>query len=169
MSISYEMLENFDKRSLLSPESNVIMNAVIKNGIKSVTLNNDPLKKLNNIFSNDIKTGKITSQGKSGRCWLFAGLNMLRRKTAEKLKLKDFEFSQNFLMFYDKLEKANYFLGNISETENEDIYSRIIMWLMKDPLQDGGQWDMFNNLIKNMELSLPLLCPIHSTAGNRVK
>ena len=34
----------------------------------------------------------------------------------KKLGLKGFEFSQNYLMFWDKLERANYFLEAIVQT-----------------------------------------------------
>ena len=98
------------------------------------------------VFSEEIKTGKITAQNSSGRCWLFAALNVLREQTAKKLKFEDFELSQAYAMFYDKLEKANYFLESIINTVDEDIYSRIVMHLLSSPLNDGGQWDMFVNL-----------------------
>jgi bleomycin hydrolase len=125
----------------------VMRNAIIANGIEKVAFNNSSRIGLQNNFSNEIKTGKITSQEKSGRCWMFAGLNLFRSKITKRLNTDDFEFSQNYLMFYDKLEKANYFLESIIKTANEDIYSRIVMWVLRDPLQDGGQWDMFVNLI----------------------
>jgi bleomycin hydrolase len=125
----------------------VMRNAIIANGIEKVAFNNSLRIELQNNFSHEIKTGKITSQEKSGRCWMFAGLNLFRSKITKKLNTEDFEFSQNYLMFFDKLEKANYFLESIIKTAHEDIYSRIVMWLLRDPLQDGGQWDMFVNLI----------------------
>ena len=125
----------------------VIKNAIIANGIENVAFNNNSRIGLQNNFSHEIKSGKITSQEKSGRCWMFAGLNLFRRKIMHSLNIDDFEFSQNYPMFYDKIEKANYFLESILRTLDEDIYSRIIMWLLNDPLQDGGQWDMFVNLV----------------------
>jgi bleomycin hydrolase len=78
---------------------------------------------------------------------MFAGLNLFRNRVTEALNIDDFEFSQNFPMFFDKLEKANYFLESVLRTLEEDIYSRILMWLLNDPLLDGGQWDMFVNLV----------------------
>ena len=89
----------------------------------------------------------VTNQKSSGRCWGFAGLNLMRLNLAEKYDLTDFEFSQNYFMFWDKLEKANYFLENILKTLNEPYDSRLMMHLLSDPVQDGGQWDMFVNLI----------------------
>lgn len=134
--------------SMNSEMEAVLKNAIIANGIESIAFNNDSRISLQNSFSHEIKSGKITSQEKSGRCWMFAGLNLFRQKVSKKLNIDDFEFSQNYPMFFDKLEKANYFLESVIQTLHEDIYSRIVMWLLRDPLQDGGQWDMFVNIIK---------------------
>jgi bleomycin hydrolase len=131
-----------------SPQAEVMKNAIIANGIETVALNHASKLNLQNNFSEEIKTGKITSQEKSGRCWMFAGLNLFRSAAKAKLLTDDFEFSQSYPMFYDKLEKANFFLESILRTLDEDIYSRIIMWLLHDPIMDGGQWNMFVNLIK---------------------
>jgi len=130
------------------PQRQVLKHAIIKNGINNVSINHDAVVNMRYSFSEEIKTGKITSQEKSGSCWLFAGLNLFRQKIAREYKIKDFELSENYLLFWDKLEKANYFLENIIETVQADINSRIVMWLLRNPVQDGGQWDMFSNLIK---------------------
>jgi bleomycin hydrolase len=130
-----------------SPLTDVMKNAIIANGIEVVAFNHSSRIRLQNNFSNEIKTGKITSQEKSGRCWMFAGLNLFRNSITKKLNVDDFEFSQNYPMFYDKLEKANFFLECVLRTVDEDIYSRIVMWILNDPLLDGGQWDMFVNLM----------------------
>lgn len=138
-----EFQNNFQQNSL----NCVLQNAIIKSGIQSVSRNNDSIINMRYTFSEEIKTEKITWQQKSGRCWLFAGLNTFRQKISKELKIKDFELSQNYPMFWDKLEKSNYFLENVLETLDEDIYSRVFMWLLDAPVQDGGQWDMFANLI----------------------
>jgi bleomycin hydrolase len=72
----------------------------------------------------------------------------MRLNVVDKLNLANFEFSQNYFMFCDKLEKANYFLENIINTRDHAYDSRLIMHLVKAPVQDGGQWDMFVNLIE---------------------
>lgn len=48
------------------------------------------------IFNNqvDFKTGPITNQKSSGRCWLFATTNVIRYNIMKRLKLKDFQLSQ---------------------------------------------------------------------------
>lgn len=146
--ITQTMIKNFQKDFLKLPLNRVLQNAIIKNGIQSVSRNNESTILNRYTFSEEIKTEKITNQQKSGRCWLFAGLNTFRQKISKELKIKDFELSQNYPMFWDKLEKSNYFLENVLDTLDEDIYSRVFMWLLDAPVQDGGQWDMFANLVK---------------------
>ena len=63
------------------------------------------------------------------------------------MDLRNFEFSQTYFMFWDKLEKSNYFLNSIIDTAQESWDSRLIMHLLHNPIQDGGQWDMWVNLI----------------------
>lgn len=147
-SITASNIEKYKKDFHKNPYANVIKNAVVKNGIQSVAANHQSYINMNYTFSNEIKTGKITSQKRSGRCWLFAGLNTFRNKVAKEYKIKDFELSQTYMMFWDKLEKSNYFLESIIDTLKEGIYSRIIMWLLNNPIQDGGQWDMFAGLVR---------------------
>ncbi|KAJ2008019.1 bleomycin hydrolase [Coemansia thaxteri] len=90
----------------------------------------------------------ITNQKSSGRCWLFAGLNMLRQSMMKEYNLDALELSQPYLFFYDKLEKSNWFLENILVTLDEDLDGRVVQYLLKDPIGDGGQWDMFVALIE---------------------
>lgn len=125
----------------------VIQNAIIKNGIQAVAQNRRRMTELPLSFSHEIATGPITNQKQSGRCWIFAGLNVVRSHMAKSLHLKALELSQAYLMFYDKLEKANYFLESILKTAAEPHDGRLVSWLLMAPLQDGGQWDMFVNLV----------------------
>ncbi|SFL52112.1 aminopeptidase C [Halanaerobium salsuginis] len=141
-----EFAEDFKKRD----SSQLIANAVIKNGIDNTALNNEAVKKMHYDFSEEIDVGKVTNQKKSGRCWMFAALNNIRYSISKDLNIKDhdFELSQSYTMFWDKLEKANFFLENIIETVELDIDSRKVMWLLNEPTNDGGQWDMFTALIE---------------------
>ena len=115
--------------------------------ISKVICRPDDARKMVFKFSTDIKTMKSTNQKSSGRCWLFAATNVLREHIAKELNLEDFELSQNYLLFYDKLEKSNYFLESILETLDEPTNGRVIAHLLGAPLNDGGQWDMLCNLV----------------------
>lgn len=125
-----------------------LMNAIRKNGIHAVAGDPQSVVDMQFTFSHEIRTGDITNQKNSGRCWMFAGLNTFRVRVATLCNLETFELSQAYPMFWDKFEKANYFLESILETLDEPADGRLVAWLLKEPLQDGGQWDMFVNVVK---------------------
>ncbi|GAB7358703.1 hypothetical protein MBLNU230_g3932t1 [Neophaeotheca triangularis] len=89
----------------------------------------------------------VTNQRSSGRCWIFAACNVFRISIMDKYKIKDFELSQQYLFFWDKVEKANYFLESILDSHKEDVSDRLVSTLMSSPVGDGGQWDMIVNLV----------------------
>jgi bleomycin hydrolase len=99
-------------------------------------------------FSHEIKTMPVANQKASGRCWIYAGLNVLREIIAKKYDLKEFEFSQNYTAFYDKLEKINYFIQSMDDFLDVDQDDRTLQHILKTGIQDGGQWDMFVSLIE---------------------
>jgi bleomycin hydrolase len=126
-------------------------------------ISNNSLSNLNNVRSEtqnfeaiyNIKVTphlKVTNQKSSGRCWLFAALNVLRREVCIKYELDNFEFSQNYLFFWDKLERMNYNLECIIRTKSQPVESQIVQHLLNDPTCDGGQWDMVINLINKYGL-----------------
>jgi bleomycin hydrolase len=168
--ISSELLTLCRKNLDLNPVKNVVRNSILKNGIDKTAFNNESYIETPYTFSHEIPTGKITSQEKSGRCWIFAALNTFRYHIAQKINVKDFELSQNYPLFWDKFEKSNYFLENIIETRREATDSRIVMWLMKDPVQDGGQWDMFAGLVEKYGLVPKYVMPetYHSSHTRRM-
>ncbi|XP_063389115.1 bleomycin hydrolase [Cydia fagiglandana] len=91
----------------------------------------------------------VTNQENSGRCWLFAALNVMRLPFCKKYAIDDFEFSQSYLFFWDKIERSHYWLNNIVATakQGEELDGRLVNFLLKDPINDGGQWDMIVNLV----------------------
>ena len=99
-------------------------------------------------FDVEVKQGERTNQERSGRCWMFASLNTMRYRTIKKFNLKTFELSQAYPLFFDKLEKSNWFLENVLDTLEEPLDGRLMAHLLADPIGDGGQWDMFKSLVR---------------------
>lgn len=145
--ISVDQVQKFAEEFRATASNRVRTNAIAKSGIQSVATNRDALIHMQFTFSNEIETGPVTNQKQSGRCWMFAGLNAIRHDMAKQNNMKPFELSQSYQMFWDKFEKANYFLERMFDTIEEDTDSRVVQWLLNSPLQDGGQWDMFINLV----------------------
>ncbi|MBQ8971384.1 MAG: C1 family peptidase, partial [Lachnospiraceae bacterium] len=96
----------------------------------------------------------------------FAALNTFRYEIMQNLKLNDFELSQNYLFFYDKLEKANMYLENMLAIKDEPVDGRLYAFLNQDPLQDGGQWDMLANLVRKYGVIPKDICPEAKSAEN---
>ncbi len=135
------------KAEVASPVHEAVRGAIARVGIREVALNHEAPSQHRRGFSIETKMGEITSQKNSGRCWMFAALNVARVKVMEKYNLKNFEFSQTYTIFWDKLEKANYFLESIIKTAHEPANSRIVSHLLQTCTEDGGQWDMFSGLL----------------------
>ncbi|KAI9062851.1 peptidase C1B bleomycin hydrolase [Trametes sanguinea] len=96
----------------------------------------------------DFKTAPITNQKSSGRCWLFATTNVLRYNIMKKLNLADFQLSQAYLFFWDKLNKSNYYLELSIEHADLPVDDRLVYYLSDELISDGGQWDMVVNLLE---------------------
>jgi len=130
-----------------NPAYRITQNAVTKVGILDVALDRDVVTGTDHSVSHLIDDWKVTNQKKSGRCWLFAGLNLLRVGAMSAMNVKDFEFSQNHIMFWDKLERANYYLNAIVETRDREVDDRTVAHLLGSVADDGGQWNMFVSLV----------------------
>lgn len=145
----------FDEREA----NHVAMNAVTQVGIDEVAHNYNRSRLLQHRFSVSIDNGMVTSQAHSGRCWLFSSLNVARFVARKALNIDDestanpmgdFELSQNYAMYYDKLERVNYFLRDVAALvrAGEPVDSQLMRFLMGDVMGDGGQWIMAMNIYK---------------------
>jgi bleomycin hydrolase len=122
-------------------------NAVTRVTVDDVAIDREILNTVDHSLSTTLDDWKVTNQERSGRCWLFAGLNLLRVGVMRKTGLKEFEFSQNHAMFWDKIERANYFLEAVIETADRDLDDRTVAFLLESVASDGGQWNMFAALV----------------------
>ncbi len=130
------------------PSNKVAQNAVTNVQLPDLTLDRNLVQNMDSSFSTKLDDWKVTAQMKSGRCWLFATLNLFRVGAMKKMNLKNFEFSQAHIHFWDKFERANHLLEAIIETADRPVDDRTIHFLLSDPIGDGGQWNMAMNLIR---------------------
>ena len=133
-----------------SEHNRMAMNAVTAAGIDKVARNYDRARLMQRRFSTVVDNGTVTHQDRSGRCWLFSSLNVARFVAKQNMGLKEFEFSQNYAMYYDKLERVNYFLKDVAALveAGEPADSRLMQHLLSDVMGDGGQWTMAMNVYK---------------------
>ena len=145
--ISAEMLAKISDRYEGNAADKALRNALATTPINTLAMNAENAAMIDTHFSDRVRTKGITDQKSSGRCWLFTGLNVLRAKMMDKYELPGMEFSQNYLFFYDQLEKANLFLQGVIDTKDLPFEDRKVDWLFSNPLSDGGQFTGVSNLI----------------------
>src|SRR6202451_902542 len=159
-------LELLRKEFSASPAYRLGQNAVNRVAVEDVPISGKIINSTGHSLSTLLDDWKVTNQERSGRCWLFAGLNLLRVGAMKKMGLKDFEFSQNYTMFWDKIERANYFLEAIIETADRDPDDRTVAYLLDSVAGDGGQWNMFVAIVKKHGLVPKAVMPeTHSSAS----
>lgn len=144
----------------------ITQNAVMKNGIKKAITNERAIENSSFNFSIDVDSNKVMNQKHSGRCWMFSGLNFVRFLIEKKHNLKDMELSPDYLFFYDKLERGNYFYNNIVKTAAKPLSDREVMFLLATPQEDGGDWPLLTNLIEKYGLVPNELMPETTPAWN---
>jgi len=159
-------LELFRKDFAASPSYRLAQNAVTRVTVDDVSINRDVVNNTDHSLSILLDDWKVTDQQRSGRCWLFAGLNLLRVGAMKKMGLKEFEFSQNYAMFWDKIERANYFLEAVIETADRDVDDRTVAHLLEAAAEDGGQWNMFVAIVNKHGLVPKAFMPETQSSGD---
>ncbi|QSL64383.1 hypothetical protein MERGE_001684 [Pneumocystis wakefieldiae] len=168
--IQTNIFAEWEEKFLSCPKNKLALSAVSNGDLSSIIYQrNAAIFDNNHVYSDkiDLEGSPVTYQRKSGRCWLFAVTNVIRVEFMKKFNLSEFEFSQGYLFFYDKLEKANCkseyislfrligiidFLENILKTSEEPLDSRVVSFLLSEPINDGGQYDMVVNLLNKYGL-----------------
>ena len=140
--------DEFRRNFEADPSKQLMQNAVTQHDVNDVALNRSIVTQATHSFSTLLDDWAVTNQSRTGRCWMFAGLNLFRPDARKILNVKEFEFSQNYLMFWDKIERANLLLEAIIETADRPVDDRTVAWLLQRSIEDGGQWDMFVALVQ---------------------
>ncbi len=153
MKLSKEQIAKMSESFKNAKTQHVAQKAVMTNGILKSAEDVDVLKQLspaNFAFSIDVDKEAVANQLQSGRCWMFACLNTLRFHIEKDLNLPrgTFELSQAYLAFFNKLERAAWFMEHIVATADKSLDDREVNWLISAPMQDGGDWDMVAALVK---------------------
>ncbi|XP_055844884.1 bleomycin hydrolase isoform X2 [Episyrphus balteatus] len=159
--ITSEQLDKWRKEFYSEPKNLLAQNVCSRGDPFEAALSRPVLQCTNHVFTHKVENEAkpVTNQKSSGRCWLFAALNCIRVPFMKALTLDEFEFSQGYLFYWDKIERCNYFLNNIVKTaeRGEKVDGRLVSFLLNDPTCDGGQWDMLVNLITKHGL-MPKKC-----------
>lgn len=163
--ITPEMMTRLQASFKNEPADKAVRNALGAYDANKLALNQENLEDFDTEFSIRVKSKGITDQKKSGRCWLFTGLNVLRAKAIAKHDLKEFQFSQAYIFFYDQLEKSNMFLQMVIDTRKEEMTSQSVDWLFQNPIGDGGTFTGVADLVNKYGL-VPSLAMHESYSAN---
>lgn len=145
--IGEKELQTIEESFKVDENTTALMNAISNNDIKKLAQNRNVVNKADHLFSYRVKTSGITNQKQSGRCWMFTGLNVLRPKVMEHYNLSKFEFSTNYLYFWDLFEKSNLYLQEVIKTINAPKDDKRVEYLLKNVIGDGGVWNSLANLV----------------------
>jgi bleomycin hydrolase len=143
-----------------------MQNAVTVTAVDRLALNRAVVTGIDDSFSCKLDDWAVTNQKRSGRCWIFAGTNLLRVGAMKKMNLKEFEFSQSYIFFWDKIERANYFLESIIDTAGRSDGDRTVDFLLDNVASDGGQWNMFVSLVRKHGLVPKTAMPESESSSN---
>jgi len=152
--LTTDFIQGCHKRYKKDNKNLIARNAITSVGAILSSTDSNIANDVSHIFMNTVKKAgvKATNQGYSGRCWMFAGLNMFRHSVINAMKLEDFEFSETYLFFWDKLERANSYLRWIIDNPDSKPGDRDFDYMVDSSLQDGGWWNCFSNLVSKYGL-----------------
>ncbi|CAF4057664.1 unnamed protein product, partial [Rotaria magnacalcarata] len=149
--LSLEQLKNLQDEYKSDLKNLVAQSACSQHALSDVIVNRKKRFSTVHVFNTKltVEGRPVTNQRASGRCWIFACLNVIRIQLMKTLKIQELELSQNYLFYYDKIERCHYFLTSMIELakKKEPIDGRLVQYLLHELLIDGGQWDMLVNLI----------------------
>ncbi|MBQ3769882.1 MAG: C1 family peptidase [Prevotella sp.] len=136
--ISAQMLQQIEKQNAPTASDRALRNALAANAIDLLAKNQANAGALDTYFSVETKKQSITDQKSSGRCWMFSGLNVLRSNFAKRTDSLSVELSQDYLFFWDQLEKANLMLQGVIDTGKKPIDDQRVQFFFHYPVSDGG-------------------------------
>jgi len=167
--ISADMMQQIKQSYQGTSTDKAIRNAISNNDIRKLALNQDNMKGMDTHFSVKVNSKGITDQKSSGRCWLFTGLNVMRAKAIDKYNLGSFEFSQTYPFFFDQLEKANLFLQGVIDTSDKPMNDKMVEWLFRNPLSDGGTFTGVADIVSKYGLVPKDVMPETNSSENTAR
>ena len=137
--LSSQVLQQIEKAQKAGSADKALFNAISSNSIDDLVKNHANSAPVDTHFSIETPSQSIHNQKSSGRCWMFSGMNVLRSNFAKNDKQgRVVEYSQDYLFFYDQLEKANLMLQGVIDLGKKSIEDPQVQFFFKNPLNDGG-------------------------------
>lgn len=151
--ISQAMLQQMEKAQPAAAADRAIFNAMASNNIDDLARNHANQGAIDTYFSDETPKQSIHDQQSSGRCWMFSGLNVLRANFAKAHQdTLAVEFSQDYLFFYDQLEKANLMLQGVIDCADKPMDDVRVQFFFRHPINDGGTFCGVADLVEKYGL-----------------
>ena len=167
--ITPQMLQQIEKQNAPTASDRALRNALAANAIDLLAKNQAAAGAIDTYFSVETKKQSITDQKSSGRCWMFSGLNVLRSNFALRTDSLSVELSQDYLFFWDQLEKANLMLQGVIDTGKKPIDDQRVQFFFHYPVSDGGTFCGVADLAEKYGLVPADICPETYSAENTSK
>ena len=167
--ITPQMLQQIEKQNAPTASDRALRNALAANAIDLLAKNQATAGAIDTYFSVETKKQSITDQKSSGRCWMFSGLNVLRSNFAQRTDSLNVELSQDYLFFWDQLEKANLMLQGVIDTGKKPIDDQRVQFFFHYPISDGGTFCGVADLAEKYGLVPADICPETYSAENTSK
>lgn len=164
--IDTKTLNTYFKKYSKERVNTVVRHALASSTMDVIAKNQDYASETDFSFSLEVKSMDVANQKRSGRCWIFAATNVLREMIAKKCNMSSFELSQSYVAFYDKLEKYNFELEAIIDLLGCEHDDRTLTHVLNYTIGDGGQWDMFVNVVKKYGVVPKNVYPETATSSN---
>lgn len=145
--ISKDMLREIRQQQAPAASNKALFNALSANSIDNLARNYANQGAIDTHFSVETKAQSISNQKQSGRCWMFSGFNVLRSNYANRTDSLSVTFSQDYLFFWDQLEKANLFLQGVIDNANKPMDDIRVQYFFKNPINDGGTFTGVSDLV----------------------
>ena len=155
VSIKLEDIKEFSKKYNANVQNKEIENKIKENGLIKACLNKKIIEENQGNFNIELSETKRYNQKESLRCWAFSGFNMIKRNMAENLNMDimNFELSDNYIIFFHRLEKANFAYEKVITSKTTDITKIFKKERLKNIIEEVGHWKMFVNIVKKYRIS----------------
>ena len=169
--IELEDIKEFSKEYNKNMDNKKIEKEINQYGLDKVCLNRKVIKENPPIFNIELSETKRYDQKGSLRCWAFAGINVIKRNMASNLNIDimEFELSDNFIAFFHRLEKANTNYERIISSKTTDLSKIAKMELIKEPVEETGNWHNFVSIVRKYGLVPMKVMPITVEGENATK
>ena len=164
--LDFEIIKQWLKQIDQADDQKITRKIIYHLGIQKAAQKANYFAKNNFHYTVDLTTQTATNQFNSGRCWLFAAVNIMREAICKELAIDNFELSQSYLAFWDKFERANFYLEAIIATIDRPLTDRHVLLFNSEPIADGGQWDMINNIVEKYGVIPKEVMPDSYAAAN---